>query len=1696
MWYLKPYLTLFDLLLMRRIFIIFFALVIYLICGHDVHGADKGGHVLTHMWASYFKAEKAGQTARSVEILSEIKDKAMKEHLTWDFYDASVRYVDVLAGRDWKVKDELEKSMLKELQSYGEPVLEFVYALWNNSDMNEDLLKAVMDDRERLESSCNPLLYRNRSLLLSSSEVLVPLIRNDYEYALWCLSVWPMESDRTRACAALKECVKGEYPKEFFVDYNHAFLLPEKERLDTMKALVSRYESRAVSLIPTCEIMKKQLQDMPASSSSEDYIRFRQVVEELEEKRKSYRRGIDGKVADNMSCFKELLETLEAEAAAVCVKDGKVSVALRNVGRLAFRISQDGEPVYEREILNESGNFYRPDTLSFDMPLMDDGRYSVECMNAEGKLLCRASCSKYTLSLASVTDHKGVAVYAADYMTGEPVNDVEVVVTYGKEERVYSCRLDSCTYLPVSVGELMKTKGSKSIHVRKKGDDGTWRKSRVQYLGSLPEERKEYVRKAAVMTDRTAFNPGDTVRYKAIVYDLWRDEASTASVPQDTRVTVRLLAPNSGVLGETRHMTNEFGSVAGYFVLEGGMMNGYRNIQVCMNGEVLGSVRFRVDSFVLPSFDLEFDAQEGYVLPGDEVEVSGKVISYSDHPVTSLSADVMVRSKDTGEVIMHDELIFSDDGSFSFGFMSGKKGADYSVELAVTDATGETQTFNTTRYVSDRFALAAQVLNKLEGSFFYNGMVYRNVFSGDSLTVRCSASQKRGHVRGLHLKYDLYRGKEVIISGGTFSGDSLVLDMSDLPSGLYHFSMYTGMRSASGEYAGSLERMPLLKVSSDDRTLDPDVWNLYYADAEGNIYVGSGCGPAWYTVLLTDRKGMRVHSEMLHVEEGLHRVSHELKPEYGSDLTVRLQRFFKGQSQSFTRRLFMQEEKDRTDNLIFGRFEDRTLPGNRYTYSVKGSPDAEMLVSVYDLATERIHRNVWPAIRKVYGRSDIRYGIKAGVSGSFGSLYLGPVFVRGYAFNDNERVVVGYGTNDSSDSVEEAIPFQRISQKTGSGPTVDIREDFAATLAFEPFLRSDADGWFTFDVNTSDKLSTFVISAFAHDRKMNTSRLRGEFVVTLPVKVSVAQPGYLYAGDRYVLKTDVSNSSSEVVSGTLCLEVYDTSAYRESDPVKIYRKDMEIGPGESMPAGFDMEVPDVRTLGFRIVFEGDDFSDGMFVDVPVCPAEQTLVETHSAVLLPEADTVGVLEGLRARFVNTTPLGAEYLEYRLMDMFHDMIPEPCRAESKDAISQSEAMLVNLVATSLKDEGTTVGYVDAFMEAADILLECADTDGGISWFPGGRPSPFVTALVLDRYAAIRDRGLLEQVYGLKGKDALETLDNAVVSALRYLDGLFLENEKCTALTAGQYLYVRSKYSGVIPYEDCMDRRSVKKTLKGMEEDILGKVMRVDIIRNLPKTGRWMRRQMEKDIESLLEYAVSHPSGGRYFPNAVMPWRGFIESEAYAHAMICDLFHDLGYDDLADGIRLWLMLQKETQSWEETTGFAEAAAVVSDASESIRNVRVAVLRKSFVKPFDDIRPSGNGLGVSVRYFKDVVSGSGDRMLRVEVKDGESVVAGEKIHAEYKVWSRENRSYVRFSAPRHACFRPVEQLSGFLWRPYGYREVKNDRTIYWIETLPEEYVTISEDFHVSQTGTFTAPSLEIETISAPHYRAAGGSRRSFRSE
>ena len=331
------------------------------------------------------------------------------------------------------------------------------------------------------------------------------------------------------------------------------------------------------------------------------------------------------------------------------------------------------------------------------------------------------------------------------------------------------------------------------------------------------------------------------------------------------------------------------------------------------------------------------------------------------------------------------------------------------------------------------------------------------------------------------------------------------------------------------------------------------------------------------------------------------------------------------------------------------------------------------------------------------------------------------------------------------------------------------------------------------------------------------------------------------------------------------------------------------------------------------------------------------------------------------------------------------------------------------------------------------------------------------------------------------------------------------------------------------------------RGLNGYILAKVRRISILRNLAsskdglalakswglgfKVDKKLVKSVNADVVSLLEYAVDHKDGGVYYPNLVMPFRGLLESEAYAHSMVCDLLSGYAADAsvnaasfgceshissdnvnvsealrVADGIRLWLMLQKETQHWDSDPAFMDAVNSVMNGRPALKSTSVIVLSMSKSLDFPSVKSSGNGFSVSRRFFRETVSASGD-YVRNEIHSGELLHVGDKIIAEYNIHNDENRSFVRLTVPREASLRPADQLSGTYgwWMsplrvngwysvvPQGYRNVKSAQTEYWFDSYPEENTTITEEFFVTQSGKFSAPVPVIESLYAPHYRANG---------
>ena len=636
---------------------------------------------------------------------------------------------------------------------------------------------------------------------------------------------------------------------------------------------------------------------------------------------------------------------------------------------------------------------------------------------------------------------------------------------------------------------------------------------------------------------------------------------------------------------------------------------------------------------------------------------------------------------------------------------------------------------------------------------------------------------------------------------------------------------------------------------------------------------------------------------------------------------------------------------------------DTTAPGASYTFGIKTSAGVECAATVFDKSTERYRTNMWTGITArnvplppitVYSESGCNRSSR-------------PVMVRGFstdALAKNATYNMEYAAAD-----EEGAPLMSVESSIPENSDIPIRENFANTIAWEPFLRSDRGGNISFSFTNADKLSTYYVQLFAHDALMHNAALRREMQVTIPVKISLIEPRFLYEGDSYSVRIALSSSRSKDTRGTLSVSILDGSDYRTAPVVQEYSKSVTVPAMDGAVADIPVSTAGIEVLGIKAVFvpeSGTFGSDGVFVSVPVRKAEQALTEAHSAVLRAGEDRTTLEAELRAMFTSVEGADARLREISIREMLEEAIPRELETRSDNALDLSCALLSYELCRSL---GSTPAFDRE--DAVRRLLACRKEDGGFAWFPGMTPSCLVTAVVLER---LRGLGIIDEA-----------------SAIQWIDGKYFRHEESgwrwLGLTMEQYLYLRSLFADV-PFgqkTDAAFRKAARGYLvpsksRGLNGRIFSKARRVLTLENLLASdestalarrlgirlgaAKKMRRSLDADVASLVQYAQIHGSGGVFFPNAVMPWRGLLESELYAHTLLCRLMERRGHGDIADGIRLWMMLQKETQHWESDPGYIDAVECVTEGQESILQTKVLALRAGYTKPFAEIVSAGNGI------------------------------------------------------------------------------------------------------------------------------------------
>ena len=1643
--------------------------------------AMPDGHELTQLWLQYEQAHHADRPQKEAEILSKIKTEAARRKLPADFYDAATQYVYTVQRRDWKKRPELLQGLKADVDRFNFPLVTFLWMKeWDGA--SPEALKAYIHAHPDGFDGHHPALYRGVDHYLGGA--LKPFIASDAEYVLWAVADYD----------ALQEVLAGRYPAAGILEY---VKLEQPYKKEALTALRDKYEGKALALFPEAQLLsltKEELDRAKAPSSS--YEALGAACRRFEVRRKAFKDS-EATLAAVCTRVERLLGNLQAQNLSLEVDSTCVKVLFQNLYHANLTLREGKKTLKTWQLANLTRSYYLQDTVTVDLPGLPDGSYTLEAVS--GELTAQETYSQYTLSLALRQEAGGRTVYVADYKSGKPLKEVTLRLLKKDVEVASSAlRLKGFTLLPASFEKAVDG----PAYYELEAVSGERRSERLS-LGRKDVIYKEKSRVYChIYKDRGAYTPGDTLQFKTVVYE--GAAAEGFQVCKGKALSVLLKDSEGNLVEKLSLKTGELGSASGRFVIPHGLRGGYCSLVV----ENLATDSFRVDEFVLPTFDIQFEKPQELYLVGCSVPVQGVVKSYSGHSLGGARVSVAVTRY--GSEVYTEEQALGADGGFFFAFEAAQTGY-YHALVKVTDATGETLEAGTGWYIGEDLRVDATLQDILEADLVLAEGRWTPVTGTLAPKVVLQARNAGGEPVPLPVQFELYGAGKLVATGSQPSGEALELNLPQ--PGLYTLKTYVSAPKPDGSLAEGKGEEQLFCVLPSAAAVGAEVKRVFIPGAlevaagKGiEARAGSGTGPIYGIATLFGEDREVLSSQMFVTKKGsVELLSFPYEADYPD--AVRLMVFYFRDGEAVRMERVYRREKDRYAlPLSFTRFEDKTYPGTQYSLTLRTAPGTELLVAAWDKSLDAVQGNYWPVVN--LRDHEVAWIPLNSVCGHISSSirWDRPMFKATTATRG--AVMLNAGA-DRMEVMEDAVAVEESKAEGAAALPAGVvpREVFASALTFQPHLRPQADGTLNVSFRTSDKLSTYYVRAYAHDGAMHNALVQKELVVTLPVKVSLVEPRFLYAGDVYEAAVAVSSITDRPVSGTLVLRAGDS----------VQQVPVSVEPGSTVSHIFHVEIPgasgmpDVTGhLELTASFVTPDFSDAVRVKVPVYPAAQQLTEAHSAVLLSSMDRDALLRELRSRFVNVSADKAELREITVLDMVKDAIPSHVEPRGNDVLSLSEAWYVRLMASRLPSG-----------DLLEKILACRNADGGFGWFEGLPSNAIITAVLLERFALLRERGFAVP---------------DVSASVKFLDAKQFGTSFpywCGWVSDAQYMRVRALYPEV-PFEVKAVSASDKKRLaefrkyaksyltpsakegRGLQGQILSKARRLLTLRSLSASAEgkalakaWsinLSSKLEKsaraDVESLLEYAVEHRDGGWYYPNAVMPWRGLLEDEAYAHALLCQLLSS-GHSDssghsehseeslaIADGIRLWLMLQKETQRWDASPSFIDAITAVLDGSEAVLSTRVLALSASYEAPFEQIQAAGNGFRLERRFYRN------DQ----EIMPGDSVKVGDKIEVKYKIWNGENRSFVRLTASREASLSPVRQLSGpvgggFLrplgtgrgwgFTPYGYRQVKASATEFYFDSYPEEDTVLSEEFFVTQAGRFVAPVAVIESLYAPHYRA-----------
>lgn len=567
------------------------------------------------------------------------------------------------------------------------------------------------------------------------------------------------------------------------------------------------------------------------------------------------------------------------------------------------------------------------------------------------------------LSGGSYGQGKSQTVVAVDAMTGAPAEGVAAIFSPWRNNAA-----------PAQKGALTSADGFTRIT---SGESGTLslRKGSDRYGSSFSyyggeREAPGVQTRGQVFTALALYRPGDEVKFSFVAFSGKDGDFRPAAGKEFTLELMR----NYSEKKDSRTLTSdEWGRGEGTFTLPVGEPGDY-NISLRYGDSQIGSCRFTVSDYRLPTFEVKVADVERPSRPGESATIKGRAMTFAGFPVEGAQVRVQLKVRSgfwlwsrTSATFYEAEATTGADGAFTVVIpgevMAYSPDPDgyFSADVAVTSPDGETHNAACGYNLGKPMTISASIPRVFvpgEGKasvrvLDYSGKtadmaldyivskVTRQLFSGED----AADEVYYGEVEAEDQMENAAAVKTEVVKRGTLKGADFGTVLSELPSGCYTVEFST----SDSALAEPVESGEVVVYRKDDSScpVNSMLWLPQEdditagADGVAEIVYGTALDSPRVLMTVSDALGNPVEQRWLDARKGMNRQKVTL-PKGSKTMRVRLdvvQRMHRSSANVGV----MAASTRAAITLKTETFRDKVIPGSaeRITFRVTGTGGAD-----------------------------------------------------------------------------------------------------------------------------------------------------------------------------------------------------------------------------------------------------------------------------------------------------------------------------------------------------------------------------------------------------------------------------------------------------------------------------------------------------------------------------------------------------------------------------------------------------------------------------------------------------------------------------------------------------------------------------------------------------------------------------------